>query len=84
VSRLTDRPLDAVGPLMRPSGAPTFFVWRGERFVVRDLLDIWTDAGSWWDGEGEATFFRLTVDEGTVVELMLDGCGSWRLYRIYD
>jgi hypothetical protein len=69
---------------MRPSGAPAFFVWRGERFVVRDLLDIWTDAGSWWDGEGEATFFRLTVDEGTVVELMLDGCGIWRLYRIYD
>lgn len=84
MSRLTDQPIEVSGPLLQPSGMPRQFKWRGQWFLVRDLLDMWTDTGSWWDGEAEATFFRLAVNEGTIVEIMRDSRGNWRLYRVYD
>ncbi len=63
---------------------PTGFMWRGQWFTIHELLDIWPDAGAWWDGERESVFFRVTVDQGTVFELLRDGQGRWHIYRIYD
>lgn len=82
MSRLVDQPV-VVQPGDGPFGAPRRFRWQGQRYEIRELLDVWTDTGAWWDGEREAVFFRVVTAGGTVFELMR-GDGGWRLYRIYD
>lgn len=87
MSRLVDQPIEVFGVPSEDGqhgDIPTSFAWRGQCFRVRELLDTWPDAGAWWDGERESTFFRITVDEGTVFELLRDNQGRWRVYRIYD
>lgn len=34
-----------------PTGPePEEFHWRGRRYVVAEVLDRWTESGSWWTG----------------------------------
>jgi hypothetical protein len=35
---------DASGPV------PDQFRWRGQRYVVREVLARWTESGAWWKG----------------------------------
>ncbi len=65
-------------------GPPSRFKWRGRWYTVRRLLDLWTEAGAWWDGEQETVFFRVAIDRDSVCELLRQTGGKWRLYRMYD
>lgn len=48
---------EAAGPV------PEQFLWRGRRYVVREVLARWTAAGSWWRGSAQGTA------QGTPLEL---------------
>jgi hypothetical protein len=83
LTRLIDQPIKASGAV-GPFDAPESFHWREREYIVRAVLDVWTDTGAWWDGEGEVVFFRVVGGEGRVFELVRDQRGGWRLYRVYD
>lgn len=73
-----------VSPAPGDGQAPQRFRWRGTWYRVQRLLDLWPEAGAWWDGEREVTFYRVLTAGGQVFELVRDHQGGWRLYRIYD
>jgi len=64
---------------------PVAFTWRGRRYVVREIVSAWTDAGF---GAGEVTrtwyrrrhrnVYRVETEEGETYELYLDRGGSRR------
>lgn len=83
MTRIVDQPIEVRGAL-GPFAAPVSFRWRERDHTVRSVLDIWTDTGAWWDGEGEVRFFRVVGGEGRVFELVRDAHGNWRIYRVYD
>jgi len=83
MSRLVDRPLDRIN--LDSSGRPLIFAWRRRSWRVSRTVEIWKDAGCWWEGEGEKTFFRLEADGGRLVEVYFDPqVEKWFLYRVYD
>ncbi len=77
----------AAQPLTRvtlgPDGRPLGFLWRGRLWRVTRTAEVWKDAGCWWEGEEEKTFFRLETDGGRLVEIY-GAAGAWYLYRVYD
>lgn len=34
--------------VVRHDGMPAQFLWRGRLYVVREVLDHWTQTGAWW------------------------------------
>lgn len=78
-TRIIDRPITVV---VGPDGTPRQFSYRG-RQRVQAIVDRWTEAGEWWDGEGERTVYRVLSERGSLFELELRD-GQWRLYREYD
>lgn len=64
---------------------PAAFVWRGERHVIRRIVNAWVDAGF---GAGEVTrtwyrrrhrnVYRVETDQGELYEIYLDRSGSKR------
>lgn len=83
MTRVVDQPIKVQGAV-GPFGAPMGFRWRQREYTVQTVLDVWTDTGAWWDGEGEVSFFRVVGNESKVFELVRDCRGNWRLYRVYD
>lgn len=81
MSRLVDEPLG----WMRadPEGRPLVFGWRGRSRRVARMVEVWKDAGCWWEGEKEKTFFRLETEGGRLVEVYFEET-RWYLYRVYD
>jgi len=54
-------------------------------FPVSEVLEVWKDTGTWWDGEMEKTFYRVEGANGSLYELYRDiGGRAWFLYKIYD
>ncbi|HQA08070.1 MAG TPA: hypothetical protein PLM20_05690 [Syntrophomonadaceae bacterium] len=52
---------------------------------VEQVLDCWRDTGCWWEGESEKLFYRLSLDNGAVVEIYWDlETHTWMLYKVYD
>lgn len=83
MSRLVDQPLDRIE--VGPGGRPISFRWRGRLWTVDRTVEVWKDAGCWWEGEGEKVFFRLEVGGTRLVEIYRDGAtGKWFIYRVYD
>jgi hypothetical protein len=83
MSRLLDRPLDRVD--LDSSGRPLLLSWRGRAWRVNRTTEVWKDAGCWWEGEVEKTFFRLEAAGGRLIEVYYDPqAAKWFLYRIYD
>ncbi|OGS69583.1 MAG: hypothetical protein A2Y96_02040 [Firmicutes bacterium RBG_13_65_8] len=80
---MVDKPIDVRGA-QGPFAAPVSFRWQNRWHAVQAVLDVWPDTGSWWDGEEESLFFRITAAGGKLFELVRDRSGRWRLYRIYD
>ncbi len=67
------------------AGVPAAFRWRGRFWLVIRACEVWKDTGSWWEGEGEKTFFRVEVAGGRLMEIYRDqATGRWFLYRVYD
>jgi hypothetical protein len=44
VTRIRREPV----PVERRDDTPVAFRWRGQRFVVHEVLDRWTETGQWW------------------------------------
>ncbi len=66
-------------------GNPLAFCWRKKWIPVSQILELWRDTGTWWDGEAEKTFYRVAAAGGGLYELYLNTAGrTWFLYKIYD
>ncbi len=64
---------------------PLAFRFNGKWLPVSQVLEIWKDTGTWWDGESEKTFYRVNTHEGSLFELYRDNNSlAWFLYRVYD
>lgn len=64
---------------------PRFLKHYGSWEGIKNVLEVWKDTGTWWDGEAEKTFYRVEAAGGSVYEIYLNsGNGKWYLYRIYD
>ena len=89
MSKFANEPLHRV--TLGPGGRPLAFLWRGRLRKVARTAEVWKDAGCWWEGEGEKTFFRLETEGGRLIEIYFDlgaagaeDAGAWFLYRVYD
>jgi hypothetical protein len=68
---------------------PAAFVWRGERHVVKRVLEVWQDHGfsdkrprahEWWERR-HRNYYRVQTETGEVWELYLDrGSGRRKWY----
>ncbi|MCL4440664.1 MAG: DUF6504 family protein [Firmicutes bacterium] len=64
---------------------PRAFLYRGKWLPVCRVLEMWKDAGKWWDGEAEKTFYRVEAAGSSLYELyVVNNNQAWSLYRIYD
>lgn len=86
MSRIYGEPVDV---RMR-DGRPVRFVWRGQVYVVRRVLEHWVTRerkkeGAPEEGVGERRFWRIEAsadDETRIYELRLDtATGRWLLLR---
>lgn len=91
MARRIDEPVRVV---LRQGGAePAAFTWGERRYAVQRVEACWKEIGSWWDGEGEHTFFRVTAhhcvrgraSEAGVYELRFDHAAErWWLHEVVD
>lgn len=66
-------------------GIPVRVCWSAQAFVVERVLDCWCDTGCWWEGESEKRFYRLCLENGSVLEIYQDfSSRTWVLYKVYD
>lgn len=78
--------------LYKPKECAPFFVWRGKRYDVIQILNRWALTSGWWRGKQakDQQFFKVTARrtrETTVgtYELCYDKMsGEWRLVRVMD
>jgi len=64
---------------------PAAFEWRERIYRVGDIQETWRKIGSWWDGEGETTFFRIRTDKGGIYEIAYDHMkDAWTLESVRD
>lgn len=91
MSRIYGEPVDVV----MSGGRPVRFVWRGQLYVVRRVLEHWVTTREWrrradHEAEGpiERRFWRIeavTGDQVGVYELRLDtATGRWLLSRAWE
>ncbi|MFZ5815326.1 MAG: DUF6504 family protein [Bacillota bacterium] len=88
MSRLINRPVQMTS---RPSALartpePVSWVHAGARYRVVEVLETWEEAGRWWEQEAPATAWRVRVQHGGVMELVMlhKQPPEWRLMRSYD
>jgi len=82
VARIINRPVDVT---MGPGGAPVSFRFAGVQERVREVLDCWTEAGRWWEGEPEQVAYRVATQSGGLFELaFIPRERRWHLYKAYD
>ncbi len=66
-------------------GEPRKVRWKGRWVKVVTVLDRWYDAGCWWENEPSKLFYRVELEDGTVLELFSQEPNrDWSLYKIYD
>ena len=65
---------------------PVTWVYRGARYRVVEVLECWEEAGRWWEQEPPATAWRVRVQQGGVMELIMlhTSPPQWRLMRSWD
>ncbi|MEW6284030.1 MAG: DUF6504 family protein [Candidatus Eremiobacterota bacterium] len=66
---------------------PGAFLWRGQVYPVRQVLETWSYRGRWWSDPSLAgerrTYYRLSA-AGGVFELFRRHDGAWFLSRVLD
>ncbi|MGE5485296.1 MAG: DUF6504 family protein [Ignavibacteriales bacterium] len=82
MSKIVNQPvLVLADKQMRPSR----FFWFNRWFYVSRLMDVWNEAGQWWEGEPEKTVYRVLCNRDTMFELEFRGAErQWVLYKVYD
>ena len=82
MSRLVFRGLQVV---VSDEGEPWKVEWKGRWVRVALVLDRWFDTGCWWENEPPKLFYRLELENGTVLETFFEEASrGWILYKIYD
>lgn len=91
LSRLIDKPITVQ---LKAGGQPLLFIYRGRRYRIVQVLEVWREAGEWWEGKGSRTVYRVATVGGGIFELdyrcdnLHDDCsgnsGRWFLYKAYD
>jgi len=83
MTRRIDAPVRVV--LDRSGTKPAAFLWERRCYRVRRVEACWKQMGSWWDGEGERTCFRVAVEAAGIYELAHDHeTGQWFLMGVLD
>ena len=86
MARNIDQPIQVTAVPGRDGLTPAWFIWRGSRYRVVEVLDSWMEAGRWWGQETPCTAFRVETEGGGVFELVRlhKEPPEWRLMRIWD
>ncbi|HEY3282119.1 MAG TPA: DUF6504 family protein, partial [Armatimonadota bacterium] len=59
--------------------------WRGNVHSVKEELDAWEEAGSWWEGERARRFHLVTTHTNLQCELCFEPqTNLWTLCRVWD
>lgn len=81
MGKLVRRPVKVI---CDPQARPSLIYWQEAIYQVQ-ITDSWKDTGSWWQGESEKHFYRLTTPCRQLWEVYYDtGDDSWWMYKIYD
>lgn len=67
-------------------GQPRRFRWRGQWYIVADLLDSWREVGEWWkEDSSEFRWWRVQTDDQGVFEIgWREADKTWWLGRVWD
>jgi hypothetical protein len=66
-------------------GLPTQFEWRGNTYVVKDVIGRWRVEGRWWVDGRDREYWRVEARGGAVWDLYHDRVNDeWRLERLWD
>jgi hypothetical protein len=65
------------------NGLPLRFFWNKRWISIESIDDVWPLTGRWWLGEPKKVFYRVNAG-GNLFELLTDGSGKWRLYKVYE
>jgi hypothetical protein len=70
----------------RPLPRPVEFRYMRQRIRVAQVLDMWLEAGRWWETEPECAAWRvLGYDKGVYeLEMTITQPPIWRLRTIFD
>lgn len=84
MSRMIHQAIDP--PFLDAKKRPCRFRWRGRWYRVTELLEAWSEAGAWWDGEPELRIWRVMCEGGGVFELgeVVTAAPRWTLLVAYD
>lgn len=70
--------------LTRKLKIPYSFDYRGKQ-RVEQILEVWLEAGEWWEDKPERVVYRVRTSGGGMFELYRHkGDRDWFLYKIYD
>lgn len=51
------------------AGKPLDFTYKGLRHRIVRVLEVWQEAGEWWEGQGDRTVYRVATAGGGIFEL---------------
>jgi hypothetical protein len=69
----------------KSSCMPKAFEWREKTYRVLKIQECWRLVGSWWDGDGEKTYFRIECPGSAIFEILYDQKSrKWLLARVED
>lgn len=68
----------------RAGGLPHIVYWRGRRQSVVVVLNRWRVDTHWWDEPVSFDYFKLLLEDGTLLLLVHDSAADiWVVRRIY-
>ena len=69
------------------AGAPTSFIWQGQRHLVNAIEDIREPHLGWWQAGGEVhrIYYLVTTTRGLITEIYRDCLAdAWYVARVWD
>ena len=79
MSRLHADPVEVLTRSEAAGPVPDQFLWRGRRYLVREVLARWTESGSWWRGTAVRALTQGPAAVGTPVEIDDREAQWWRV-----
>jgi hypothetical protein len=79
MSRLHADPVEVLTRSEAAGPVPDQFLWRGRRYLVREVLARWTESGSWWRGAAVRALTQGPAAVGTPVGIDDREVQWWRV-----
>lgn len=68
--------------LLSAEGLPFQVREPDNNYQLTQLLEQWREAGKWWEGEPQKSFYRFVAEEGILLELCNSSCDdSWSMRK---